>query len=310
MVLADLLERGRSVPPLSPNVRDTTRDVLLAAAHQDVLRRAKIARLWRTRRIRVGFTAAAALAVAITVVSQDAIPTSPPLTPAPSTIRTAEFTTVAQVIHAAAAAPVDDDPGAAPYWKVVTRWPCPPAIKNPPPGGICGATLWIGNGRPGVFEDRSYRTPITTATRESAYTVTFEDQTLTWSQVNARTWTQRQVVALVAEGRPPTLPASVFVFNTASDFLAEDPVPPSMRKQLWNVLAALPGVTLQGRAKDSLGRTGWLLTLSLPGWGTQSVLIDPESGKVLEVNGSVRAGGAITATTVVSAGPAETAPTP
>ena len=65
--------------------------------------------------------------------------------------------------------------------------------------------------------------------------------------------------------------------------------------------------TLVGSVADHTGRHGWELTLSMPAYGTQSYIVDPESGSLLESR--VRfPGEPLTWATYLSAGPATSAP--
>lgn len=94
-------------------------------------------------------------------------------------------------------------------------------------------------------------------------------------------------------------------------FLDGTPASATIRKQLWNELAAVPGVRLQGRHKDGLGRSGWRLTLAseVPGYGTQSILVDTRTGSLLEERDEVQ-GYPPNVSTIVSASQAYTAPAP
>jgi hypothetical protein len=67
MLLDELLERSATVPPREGDARQATRDRLLSAAHADVVRRARIVRLRRTRAVLAGLAATAV--VGVTVVS-------------------------------------------------------------------------------------------------------------------------------------------------------------------------------------------------------------------------------------------------
>ena len=73
------------------------------------------------------------------------------------------------------------------------------------------------------------------------------------------------------------------------------------------MLGHVNGVRLVGNVTDHAGRRGWELTLSMPSYGTQSYIVDPSSGSLLE--GRVKMPGqAQTWATYVSAGPASSAP--
>jgi hypothetical protein len=310
MNLDELLSQEAAVPPLNPAKFSETQALIEAAAHQDVARLARIHRLRRGRRLLMGVAAAAVAGVVITTQST----TSPDLDTSIGTypnVRTADFKTVAQVTNAALAATADADPTAAPYWKVVSTYQCTTTAANAPQSGraACQHTVWEGNGRPGVVEDSAFA-----ATAIPAATVTIGGQTMTWRQANAQSWTDAQISALVADDGPANkpggrAPTGWYVFKNTGDLLANAPASAPIRRQLWRQLASVPGVKLAGRAKDSRGRSGWLLTLKTPGYGNQSYVVDTATGMLLEQvvrlphqDPSVF--------TLVSAGPAQAAPSP
>jgi hypothetical protein len=175
---------------------------------------------------------------------------------------------------------------------------------------MCQNSMWTGNGHPGAFEDANGRV---TTTCEGSITV--DGQTMTWAQANARSWSAADIASMVADNpggtRKPGRPASSFyIFKNAIGLLTYAPASSAIRTQLWNQLAAIPGVQLDGQQKDSLGRTGWRLTLGSPGagYGIQSILIDTDSGMPLEESDKAP-GNRPNVVTIASAGPANSAPT-
>jgi hypothetical protein len=89
------------------------------------------------------------------------------------------------------------------------------------------------------------------------------------------------------------------LFVIVGDLLRESPAPPALRKALYQVAAAVPGVELVGPVTDSLGRSGVAVQLEEEGRYT----FDPADGRLLEESsGSYRR-------TVIKQGPADAAPT-
>ncbi|MFT3873885.1 MAG: hypothetical protein QM714_14785 [Nocardioides sp.] len=218
---------------------------------------------------------------------------------------------MAQVIDAAAIASSSVDPTASPYWKVVTSWDCA-GIANAdgadrPAGSTCQNTMWTGNGRPSVLED------INGEVRQIPQgTIEIDGRTLTWEQVNNQTWTDAQVATMVADNETSTkadrAPSGYYVFKNAIGLLTYTPASPAIRKQLWQQLAKVPGVTFDGRATDALGRSGWRLTWGSQDAGQESIIIDTTTGMPLEQSDQAAGVKTPNVTTIVSAGPADSAP--
>jgi hypothetical protein len=218
-----------------------------------------------------------------------------------------QFRTVAQVTRAAGAAH-GAELGSAPYWKVVTdhhSLSCTGDDCRPTNGH---RTSWAGIGRPGLIEDTQFGAGDLPSIPAS--TVTVDGRTMSWSEANGRAWTPAELASLVADGggdKPGRAPSSWYVFKNTGDLLAESPASGQVRKALWQQLGRVPGVRLVGSVADHTGRHGWELTLSMPAYGTQSYIVDPESGSLLESR--VRfPGEPLTWATYLSAGPATSAP--
>jgi len=312
MSLDDLLDRTRTVDPPAESTLMHGRTEVLAALDASLVRQARIVRRRRHRRIALGAVAAAsATVIGVGILTTNG--TTPPTAGhrpdggAKPPVVTRHFTTVAQVTRAAGAAP-GTELGSAPYWKVVTDYrssSCTETVCSPFDGH---RTAWAGIDRPGVIEDTQFGP----GDRPSlpAATVTIGGQQMSWAAANGRTWTPAQLAGLVADGggdKPGRAPSSWYVFKNTGDLLAESPASPAIRKELWHLLGRVPGVRLAGDVTDHQGRHGWELTLSNPTYGTQSYIVDPETGSLLE--GRVRLAGAKpTWATYLSAGPASTAP--
>lgn len=306
MNLDELLDQTRDVDPLDPTVKAEVHDRLLAAARADIQGRAKASRLQRARPIATGLVAASVAAVAaISFTYAGSGHRAPTAGNGPVDV---QFRTVAQVVDATTAAPGPGDPTAARYWKVVTSWKCDgsQATTGGTSARTCKATMYAGNGGPGVTTDASG----TTMTVPEA-TAVVDGKEYAWRQVNTMRLTDAEVRSLVADngpiGKEARGPSSAYMFKNALGLLVYVPASSAVRKQLWHVLAGIPGVQLDGKATDALGRTGWRLTLDSPGWSTQSILVDPQTGMPLEETDQAP-GHEVNVTTVVSVGPADTAP--
>lgn len=304
MNLDALLAAEIDVQELSETAFEEIRGEVRKAARADVVRAAKAL---KSRRIRMGVVGIAAASVA--GVATLALPA--PHTGEPSAVNRrpveVEYKTVAQIISAAAVAPSLGDPASAPYWKVVKSSPCVSTRSMKfPAGSRCTNTVWWGNGRPSVLlpnypgipgDSRPYQWP--------ANTYDVDGNTLTWSEINVRAWTGAQIASLVAAQKPATEPAPWFDFAVATDLLADAPASDTIRKQLWRYLGTIPGVRMKGKAHDSIGRTGWRISMPEGPGDTPSVIIDPATGLVLEQENLAQPD---SRTTFTSVGPTATAP--
>ena len=90
--------------------------------------------------------------------------------------------------------------------------------------------------------------------------------------------------------KPGTAAESRLIFAVCLDLLDRDPVTPQVRAAAFRVIATLPGIRLQGRVTDPLGRTGYGVTMPgayrlegpPPGDSHQQrVVIDPATGALL-----------------------------
>ncbi len=315
--LDQLLADSGHIEPAGSDVLLAARNTVLAEARATAARAAKIVRLRRRhRRLTVGIsTVAAAGIVAAIVVSGGSVPNDENITASPGQRSQApveqNFTTVAQVVNAAATASDSVDPTAAPYWKVVTSWDCtgvPDADETPrPAGSMCQNKMWTGNGRPGVLEDINGE-----ALQVPEGTVVIGGRSLTWKQANNRKWTDAQIASMVADHGSSTqeerAPSGHYIFKNAIGLLTYTPASSTIRKQLWRELAAVPGVTFDGTATDALGRTGWRLTWKRPAWGMESIIIDTSTGLPLEQSDRAPKRKKANVTTIVSVEPTDTAP--
>lgn len=300
MDLDELLAHDAQVPTYAAERRQSDRDVLVAAADRGIARRSRLVRRRRGRIVLIGTAAAAVVGVAI--VSQTTGTHNAPST-ANGPVVTAQFKTAAQVIDAASAAAGNGTATSAPYWRVVNRTTCGG------PSGVyaCDLTNWVGLTKSGAYQsgDGQVRTSCGVAT------VTIDGRSMTWAVANARKWSASDIATMVADNvaETPGRPSHGFyIFKNAVGFFTS-PASPTILKQLWKQLAHVPGVKLQGQQRDQLGRTGWRLTLSsdVSGYGSQSILVDTSTGRLLESSDWVT-GQAPNVSTIVSEGPATSAP--
>ena len=312
--------RPGAVGGAPPHLLDALADTVGAAARADISRRAVLVRRRRMTRIGsavVGVSAAAAV-VAVVALQPSAHAPSEQSKPPVHVLVTPQFKTVAQVVNAAAAATPNVDPTASPYWKVVFRDHSLGCIVGMPGPEQCAFntsihTMWMGNDRPGVLrihgDDGASET-----VGIPAEAIRIDGQMMSWRAINARTWTIGELAPLVgdliAPGQPGRAPAEWYVFKNTGDLLMNDPASPAIRKQLWRHLATVSGVRLDGRATDSQGRQGWKLSISMKQFGTQSYIVDPTSGVILEsLVQFPQDKQPSSIITLISAGPATTAPT-
>ena len=67
------------------------------------------------------------------------------------------------------------------------------------------------------------------------------------------------------------------LFTLVGTLMSESPAPPALRKALWEIAARIPGVTLVGAVKDSVGRPGMEIRRGFEGY-----ILDPKDGQLLE----------------------------
>jgi len=101
------------------------------------------------------------------------------------------------------------------------------------------------------------------------------------------------------------------LFSLIGSLQAESPAPPALRKALWEIAARIPGVTLVGAVKDSVGRPGVEIRRRDEGY-----ILDPKDGRLLEqYEGTPEPvpeapGGTNWRSTILEQGPADSAPAP
>ncbi len=83
------------------------------------------------------------------------------------------------------------------------------------------------------------------------------------------------------------IPAGAHLAEAIKQLFAEQPVSPSARAKVWQLLATIPGVADRGQLTDRVGRTGMAITLDDDGTAhglpeQYLLIIDPATGQLLE----------------------------
>ncbi|GAA3527160.1 hypothetical protein GCM10022234_25490 [Aeromicrobium panaciterrae] len=314
MTLDELLTATREVDTPDGATLVQARDAALAAVHQDLTSRARIARRRVRRRVVSVATLAAAAGVAFVVVPSGEKANDHVATPTPPVVEV-KYENASQIVAAAAvgAGHGSDHLGDAPYWKVISEYAQTDA--NDPSQDSAGTrTIWQGIDGPSVLRDTfgGDSPGETLALPQTKLGV--GGRSYTWRQVNAGALSGDQIRALLTEGeagipdKPGRAPHEWYFFKQAGELLSDTPASPAVRKALWKELATLTGVTTSGKVTDSAGREGWNLTFALKGHGSQRFIVDPASGAILQAE--VENTGSTYRVTYLEAGPASSAPTP
>lgn len=93
------------------------------------------------------------------------------------------------------------------------------------------------------------------------------------------------------------------LWGAVTDLLAYSPAPPALRQALFEVAAGLSGTTVRGEVTDSQGRPG-IFVIN----GVDGLILDPETGLLLERVWDDGSGELHYRATYVSQGPTDSAP--
>lgn len=315
MMLDDLLAATRDVAPAHASKLLSGRDAALAAAHDDVMNRARAVR-YRKRR-RVLYTVAAvvvAVGIVVIVPGDDYAPDRMAI-PAPP-VAEARFTNASQVVDAAAASAGREpaELGDAPYWKVVSEY-AQSGSKRSDENIEGKRTVWQGIDGPSILRDTFGEDVALEDVRPLKVpqaTLTVGGRTYTWREVNAGALDQQQIHDLLTEGeqgvpeKAGRAPHEWYFFKQAGELLGDTPASPAVRQAIWEEMSTLTGITTSGKVTDALGRDGWDLTMSADGYGSQRFVVDPSTGALLQWETAGR--GVTYRQTYLAAGPAETVP--
>jgi hypothetical protein len=210
------------------------------------------------------------------------------------------YTTAATLLRAAGKA-AGAQPGGWPdaaYWHATSVY-----VRN---GHTYHREIWIGHRANGVLRDPGVDRGLIPLTGPTLF-----GEGLTWAQLYALPTDPAKLGAVLSDkvkgyGPDPNPTGGVSAlqeeFVEIGDLLRESPASPALRKALYEVAAAIPGVRLVGNLKDALGRTG----VGVERNGEETLLIAPATGQLLAELDSNGKGG----TTYLTQGPASTAPAP
>jgi len=184
----------------------------------------------------------------------------------------------------------------AAYWRTIST-------HHQGSGPTMRRTIWMGHTAAGVLKD-----PINGSDIISLGVGSFEG--FTWDQLYALPTDSR---ALESKLRATRLTggkdANSQLFTLVGGLISESPAPPALRKALWEIAARIPGVTLVGAVKDSIGRPGIEIRRDFEGY-----ILDPKDGQLLERYEGTSApvmeapGGTNWSATFLKQGPVDSAP--
>lgn len=102
------------------------------------------------------------------------------------------------------------------------------------------------------------------------------------------------------------------LWTAATGLLRDGEAGPELRGALWETLATVPGLTLDGGTTDAVGREGTAVSVDFdsPGLGGSVVVLDPSDGRLLEIRLLDDDGAVVRTETVVERVDGGSAPTP
>lgn len=118
--------------------------------------------------------------------------------------------------------------------------------------------------------------------------------------------TEQMEVMVTPIGKPHRL------WTAATGLLSDSEAGPELRGALWETLATVPGLTLDGGTTDAVGREGTAVSVDFdsPGLGGSVVVLDPSDGRLLEIRMLDDVGAVLRTETVVERADGGSAPTP
>jgi hypothetical protein len=281
MDLDTLLRDTASVANPTPRDLAAGRAALDAATRISARRVATVRRMKRRGLGLAGILAAAASLVLVIgpLLNPDPIPVAATPTVNPSKSQpatrptvdpgtsTAPVTLNVSLVLFRAGAAAGAQPGGWPdaaYWRTVSSY-------HQGTGPTMRREIWNGHTAAGALKDPRISSGIIPVEVGS-----FEG--FTWDQLYALPTDSR---ALESKLRATSLNGgrddNSELFTLVGGLISESPAPPALRKALWEIAARVPGVTLVGAVKDSIGRPGIEIRRGFEGY-----VLDPKDGQLLE----------------------------
>lgn len=102
------------------------------------------------------------------------------------------------------------------------------------------------------------------------------------------------------------------LWTAATGLLRDGEAEPELRGALWETLATVPGLNVDGETTDAVGREGTAVSVDFdsPGLGGSVVVLDPNDGRLLEIRLLDDDGAVVRTETVVERAEGGSAPTP
>lgn len=144
-------------------------------------------------------------------------------------------------------------------------------------------------------------------------TMTFGDGvSVTWDELERLPADPEALSALLTERMTETSHGDDYdLWDASTALLRESPARPELRRALWEIIATIPGVVLDGPTTDATGRDGTAVSIDFSGrnLGGYTLLLDPRDGALLEIRYLDNDGAVVHTGTVVEQGPRDSAPT-
>ncbi|GAA4690033.1 hypothetical protein APR04_002734 [Promicromonospora umidemergens] len=147
---------------------------------------------------------------------------------------------------------------------------------------------------------------------EADGTTTFGDNvSVTWDELEELPSDPEALSALLTERVTETSHGDAYdLWDASTGLLRESPARPELRRGLWEVIATIPGVTLDGPTTDATGRDGTAVSIdfSSQNLGRYALVLDPSDGRLLETRYLDNDGALLHTGTVVEQSPRDFAP--
>lgn len=134
---------------------------------------------------------------------------------------------------------------------------------------------------------------------------------VTWDELEELPSDPEALSALLTERVTETSHGDAYdLWDAATGLLRESPARPELRRALWEIIATIPGVTLDGPTTDATGRDGTAVSIdfSSQNLGRYALVLDPSDGALLETRYLDNEGALLHTGTVVDQGPRDSAP--